>query len=185
MTNQELMIQQIIQFIGDDPTRPGVIDTPKRVIKSWAEIYGGYKQDPKTILKAGFAENGYPLDGIIYLRDIEFFSTCEHHLLPFYGKAHVGYIPKDGKVVGISKLARLVDCFAKRLQIQERIANQVVDALVDFGVLGAICIIEAKHLCIACRGIQKQHSMMGCSAIRGVFVDNQSARAEALSLLIR
>ena len=185
-TNGEDIVVRMIERIGDDPTRPGIVETPKRVIKAWDEMFAGYKQDPKTIIKAGFQEQpaGNHLDGIIYLRDIEFFSTCEHHILPFYGKAHVAYIPKDGKVVGISKLARLVDCFARRLQIQERIANQVVDAIMEFGALGAICIIEAKHLCIACRGVAKQHSIMGCSAIRGVFESKQEARAEALSLLL-
>lgn len=180
------IITRMIELIGDDPNRSGVVETPQRVLRSWKELFSGYGQDPTTILKAGFQEGqGNGLDGIIYLRDIEFFSMCEHHILPFYGKAHVGYIPRDGKVVGISKLARLVDCFARRLQIQERIANQVVDALMDFGVMGAICVIEARHLCIACRGVGKQHSIMGCSAIRGVFMDKPAARAEAISLLMR
>lgn len=180
---QEL-VTRILELIGENPNRHGLVETPARVVRSWQELFAGYNGNPLQILKGGFEENGYPLDGIIYLREIEFFSTCEHHMLPFYGKAHVGYIPKDGKVVGISKLARLVDCFARRLQIQERIANQVVDALMEFGVLGAICIIEAKHLCIACRGVGKQHSLMGCSALRGVFMTNQEARTEAISLLL-
>jgi len=184
-TAGEDIVTRMIQFVGEDPNRAGVLETPKRVVKAWGEMFAGYKQKPVEILKAGFQEsNNGDLDGIIYLRDIEFFSQCEHHLLPFYGKAHVGYIPKDGRVVGISKLARLVDCFARRMQIQERICNQVVDALVEFGVLGAICIIEAKHLCIACRGVGKQHSIMGCSAIRGVFKTKPEARAEAMSLLL-
>ena len=181
--NEKLIIDTI-QLMGDDPVREGLLETPKRVLKSWEHLFAGYKQSPIEILKEGFSEKEYALDGIIYLRDIEFFSTCEHHLLPFYGKAHVGYIPKMGRVVGISKLARLVDCFARRLQIQERIANQVVDSLMDFGVAGAICIIEAKHLCIACRGVEKQHSIMGCSAIRGIFSTDSTAKKEAISLLL-
>ena len=181
------VVTRMIELIGDDPCRSGVKETPNRVLKSWAEMYSGYKKYPKEIMKSQFNED-IPPDGFIYLRDIEFFSTCEHHLLPFYGTAHVGYIPgKQGAVVGISKLARLVDCFSKRLQIQERIADQVTSSIMEHlpGCLGAICIIEAKHLCIACRGVGKQHSVMGCSSIKGIFHTDASARSEAISLLMK
>lgn len=184
MTNEEL-IRQMIIAIGDDPNRSGVKDTPKRVLRSWKELFAGYTMDPGAILSAQFEENILP-QGFIYLKNIEFFSTCEHHLLPFYGLAHVGYIPsEEGRVVGISKLARLVDCFARRLQIQERIADQVTSAIMKHTLcLGAICIIEAKHLCVACRGVGKQHSVMGYSSIRGIYHTEPAARAEAIALLM-
>jgi len=187
MKSEDLsMVRKMIEVIGDNPNRPGVVKTPERVLKAWDVQFAGYKQDPVEILSSQFSED-IPSDGLIYLRDIEFFSTCEHHILPFYGSAHVGYIPAPGGVVvGISKLARLVDCFARRLQIQERIADQVTTAIMDnLQCLGAICIIEARHLCIACRGVAKQHSIMGCSSIKGIFHSDTAARAEAISLLLR
>ena len=185
MNDNESLIRTVIKVIGDDPNRPGVLKTPERVLKSWETIFGGYGEDPAKILSSQFMED-VPEDGLIYLRDIEFFSTCEHHILPFYGSAHVGYIPKPGgKVAGISKLARIVDCFARRLQIQERIAQQVTRAIGEnLDCLGAICIIEARHLCIACRGVGKQHSVMGCSSITGIFRTDPAAKAEAIALLM-
>ena len=161
--------------------REGLKNTPKRVVESWKELYSGYNQDPKEILDATFNGEGY--DGIVLLKDIEFYSTCEHHLLAFTGKAHVAYIPTD-KIVGISKLARLVEVYAKRLQNQERITTQVADALIDhLKPLGAAVIIEASHSCMGCRGVKKNHAIMTTSAMRGVFFDKAEARAELMQLI--
>jgi len=172
----------IIEAIGDNPEREGLEETPIRVIRSWMEIFSGYQEDPRAVLKTFDMPNGY--DEIVYLRDIEFYSTCEHHMLPFYGKAHVAYIPKN-KVIGISKLARLVDIFSRRLQIQERICDQVTEILMnDLGAIGAACIMEAKHLCISGRGVGKQHSIMGTSSMKGAFREKPEARAEVMALLM-
>ena len=161
--------------------REGLKNTPKRVVESWDEIYSGYNKNPKEILDATFNGEGY--DGIVLLKDIEFYSTCEHHLLAFTGKAHVAYIPTD-KIVGISKLARLVEVYAKRLQNQERITTQVADALIDhLKPLGAAVIIEASHSCMGCRGVKKNHAIMTTSAMRGVFFDKAEARAELMQLI--
>jgi len=161
--------------------REGLKNTPKRVVESWKELYSGYTQDPKEILDATFNGEGY--DGIVLLKDIEFYSTCEHHLLSFTGKAHVAYIPTD-KIVGISKLARLVEVYAKRLQNQERITTQVADALVEnLKPLGAAVIIEASHSCMGCRGVKKNHAIMTTSAMKGVFFDKAEARAELMQLI--
>ena len=161
--------------------REGLKNTPKRVVESWKELYSGYNQDPKEILDATFNGEGY--DGIVLLKDVEFYSTCEHHLLSFTGKAHVAYIPTD-KIVGISKLARLVEVYAKRLQNQERITTQVADALIEhLKPLGAAVIIEASHSCMGCRGVKKNHAIMTTSAMKGVFFDKAEARAELMQLI--
>ncbi len=173
-------VEAMLVHIGDNPSREGLLDTPKRVIKSWKEIYGGYDKNPADLLTV-FDSDGY--DQIVLLKDIELYSMCEHHMLPFYGKAHVAYIP-DKKVIGISKLARLVDMFARRLQIQERIGDQVTDALMEhLKPKGAVCIIEASHMCMRMRGVNKQNSMMVTSSMRGVFMTNPAARNELMSLL--
>jgi len=176
-------IVRILEAIGENPDRDGLKETPKRVVRSWLELFSGYRKDPLSVIKTFEGPEKY--DEIIYLRDIEMYSTCEHHMLPFYGKAHIAYIP-NGKVIGVSKLARLLEIFSRRLQIQERICSQVTGILMDeLNALGAACIIEAKHLCIACRGIGKQNSVMGTSSIQGVFRDKAEARAELMTLLIR
>lgn len=173
-------IIRILQYLGEKPDREGLIDTPNRVVKSWAELYAGYSQKPEDVLTA-FDSDGY--DQIVLLRDIELYSTCEHHMLPFYGKAHVAYIP-DKKVIGISKLARLVDIYARRLQIQERIGEQVTGALMDhLKPLGAACMIEAQHMCMCARGVGKQHSTMTTSSIRGAFAKDSAARAELITMI--
>ena len=155
--------------------------TPKRVIDSWDEIFAGYSQDPADVLDAMFNAEGY--DGIVLLRDIEFHSTCEHHLQPFKGRAHVAYIPVE-KIVGISKLARIVDLHARKLQNQERITKSVADDLVQYlNPLGAAIIIEAAHGCMQCRGVGKQNAVMTTSAMRGVFFDNPEARSELMQLI--
>ena len=176
----EQNIVRQLQYIGEDPDREGLKDTPRRVIKSWEDLFSGYNQTAEDFLTV-FESNGY--DQIVLLKDIELYSFCEHHMLPFYGKAHVAYIP-DGKVIGISKLARLLDMFARRLQIQERIGQQVTDALMNtLKPKGAACIIEARHTCMCMRGVNKQHSIMSTSSLRGVFYDHKETREELLSLI--
>ena len=184
MSNAQDLVKGILEHIEPDQKkglREGLKNTPKRVVESWDEIYSGYDKNPKEILNATFNGEGY--DGIVLLKDIEFYSTCEHHLLAFTGKAHVAYIPTD-KLVGISKLARLVEVYAKRLQNQERITTQVADALIDhLKPLGAAVIIEASHSCMGCRGVKKNHAIMTTSAMRGVFFDKAEARAELMQLI--
>lgn len=178
---QELIVAQL-KAIGEDPTRKGLLDTPRRVTESWKELYVGYKQNPKDVF-TNFEENG--IEGLVYLKQIEFYSTCEHHLLPFLGVASIGYLP-NGKVIGISKLARLLDIFSRRLQIQERIAEQVTNCLMEnLQPLGAACVIEAKHLCIACRGVKKQHSVMGYSSMKGIFLEDSHKGNAARNEFIR
>ncbi len=178
---QEL-IKEMIKLIGDDPNRSGLEETPERVIRSWKELYSGYEEDPQTVICKWF-EEGSAYEGLVYKKNIEFFSTCEHHLLPFYGKAHIAYIP-NGKYIGASKLSRLLDIYAKRLQIQERIGENVTDALMTFlDPKGAACIIEATHLCISCRGVRKTQSVYGYSSMKGVFLDHVQSRIELLQLL--
>ena len=184
MSTPQDLVKGILEHIEPDQKnglREGLKNTPKRVVESWDEIYSGYNQDPKEILDATFNGEGY--DGIVLLKDVEFYSTCEHHLLSFTGKAHVAYIPTD-KIVGISKLARLVEVYAKRLQNQERITTQVADALIEhLKPLGAAVIIEASHSCMGCRGVKKNHAIMTTSAMRGVFFDKAEARAELMQLI--
>ena len=184
MSDAQDLVKGILEHIEPDQKkglREGLKNTPKRVVESWDEIYSGYNKNPKEILNATFNGEGY--DGIVLLKDIEFYSTCEHHLLAFTGKAHVAYIPTD-KIVGISKLARLVEVYAKRLQNQERITTQVADALINhLKPLGAAVIIEASHSCMGCRGVKKNHAIMTTSAMRGVFFDKAEARAELMQLI--
>ena len=184
MSDAQDLVKGILEHIEPDQKkglREGLKNTPKRVVESWDEIYSGYDKNPKEILNATFNGEGY--DGIVLLKDIEFYSTCEHHLLAFTGKAHVAYIPTD-KIVGISKLARLVEVYAKRLQNQEIITTQVADALIDhLKPLGAAVIIEASHSCMGCRGVKKNHAIMTTSAMRGVFFDKAEARAELMQLI--
>ena len=174
-------VRKLLQYLEVDSEREGLEETPKRVIDSFDEIFAGYKQKPSEVLASTFNAEGY--DGIVLLRDIEFYSTCEHHLQPFRGRAHVAYIPTD-KIVGISKLARIVELHARRLQNQERITKSVVDDIVDnLSPLGAGVIIEAKHGCMQCRGVAKQNAIMTTSAMRGVFFDKAEARSELMQLI--
>jgi GTP cyclohydrolase I len=174
-------VRKLLQYLEVDAKREGLEETPKRVIDSFDEIFAGYKQKPSEILASTFNAEGY--DGIVLLRDIEFYSTCEHHLQPFRGRAHVAYIPTD-KIVGISKLARIVELHARRLQNQERITKSVVDDIVDnLSPLGAGVILEAKHGCMQCRGVSKQNAIMTTSAMRGVFFDKAEARSELMQLI--
>lgn len=181
----EKIVQQMLIAIGEDPEREGLVKTPHRVVRAWKELFGGYTQSPEQVLVTDFDSDGY--QGMVLLKDIEFFSTCEHHLLSFGGRGHIAYIPNK-RVVGISKLARVLDIYARRLQIQERIGEQVVDAIMNYvKPIGAACILEAKHLCMQCRGVEKQHSIMVTSSLRGVFMkktlEGQTARAELMSLI--
>ena len=174
------IIKNIIRYIGEDPEREGLIKTPSRVVKSWSEIYSGYGKDPKELLTT-FESGTY--DQMIICKGVELFSTCEHHLLPFFGTAHVAYIPGD-RVIGLSKLARLVDIYARRLQIQERIGEQVTTFLMEnLNPKGAACIIEATHMCMRMRGVSKQHSTMVTSSMKGVFLTDFNARQELLQLI--
>jgi len=179
----------LIARVGDDPARDGVLKTPARALAAWREVCSGYALDPAQILSTSFdlsdveGTSGY--DGLILLREIDFCSSCEHHMLPFIGKAHVGYIPGDaGQVVGLSKLARLVDCFARRLQCQERLTDQIAHALdIHLKPRGVIVVIEAEHFCMRLRGVRKSTSTMITSSLRGVLRDDPSARAEAIALI--
>lgn len=178
--SMENMIRAIMQEIGEDPAREGLTDTPKRVIKSWNHLYSGYEKDPKEIFTV-FDSEGY--DSMVLLKNIEFYSMCEHHMLPFFGKAHIAYIPNK-KVVGISKLARLLEIFSRRLQIQERIGIQIIKELdKNLQPLGSACILEAQHLCMVARGVEKQNSIMTTSALSGVFKEEISAREELMRLI--
>ena len=171
-------IKDLLFALGEDPTREGLLETPARILKSYNTLFGGYEQDPKDVLKT-FEEGA--CDQMVMLKDIEFYSTCEHHMIPFHGKATIAYIP-NGKVVGISKLSRLLEVFARRMQIQERIGDQVTDSLMEMlDCKGAICVLEAQHLCMTARGVQKQNAVMVTSSIRGCFNDS-TLRNEFLSL---
>lgn len=175
-------IRDIISYVGDDPSREGVLDTPKRVVKSYKELFAGYHQNPAEILSVTFEDGLKGCDELVLCKEIEFYSTCEHHMLPIIGVAHVGYIP-DAKVVGLSKLARLVDLFSRRLQIQEKMTNQIAHSLVDhLKPKGVGVIVKAKHFCMCARGVGKQSSWMTTSSMLGVLRDNPAARAEFMSL---
>ncbi len=177
----EKAVYTLLGYLEDDPTREGLAKTPKRVIDSWDEIFEGYDLDASDLLDSTFNGEGY--DGIVLLRDIEFHSTCEHHLQPFNGRAHIAYIPVE-RIVGISKLARIIDLHARRLQNQERITKGIADDLEKhLSPLGAAVIIEAAHGCMKCRGVKKQNSVMTTSAMRGVFFERPEARQELMQLI--
>src|SRR5271169_569303 len=174
------MYREILTRLGEDPNREGLVATPERVEKSMAFLTKGYDQDPAQILRGAMFDVGY--DEMVIVKDIEMFSLCEHHLLPFFGKVHVAYIPK-GKVIGLSKIPRLVEVFARRLQVQERLTRQIADAIQDaIDPQGVGVVIEARHLCMMMRGVEKQHSSTVTSAMVGVF-HQQNTRAEFLSLV--
>lgn len=178
----EAAVKEILEAVGEDPERDGLLDTPSRVAKAYAETLAGYSEDPASHLDKQFdVDHGE----MVLVRDIPFASTCEHHMLPFIGTAHIAYIPgPEGKVCGLSKLARLVDGYARRLQVQERLNQQVADALVDrLGACGAMVVLEAEHLCMTVRGVRKPGSSTTTSAVRGVMKESAATRAEALSLM--
>lgn len=172
-------ITTLLQFIGEDPARDGLLDTPARVVKAWRELTAGYRQIPEEILGRVFDVD---CDELVMLRNVAFFSMCEHHMLPFYGKATVGYFP--GKVVGISKLARLVECFARRLQVQERMTHQIADAVMThLDAVGVGVVIKAHHLCMGCRGVRQTGTDMLTSVMRGRLRDDDKARNEFMQAL--
>jgi GTP cyclohydrolase IA len=179
----ENTIRNLIVGMGDNPDRDGVRDTPNRVIRAFHELFAGYTMKPKDILARTFDSKHQEL---VIVQNIEFYSFCEHHLLPFYGQVDIGYIPKK-RVLGVSKFARLVDCFARRLQIQEEMTTQIADSIMEYlEPLGCIVEVRGKHLCMMMRGVQKQNSEMLTSAVRGCFSCNeQNCRDEFLSLVNR
>ncbi len=177
----EKAVKMILEGVGEDPERPGLKQTPKRVARLFAEILGGIHEDPKEHL-AIIQEERH--DEMVLIKNIPLYSMCEHHLLPFAGRAHVAYIPKGGRIVGLSKIARVVDILSRRLQVQERLTKQIAD-LVDEQLkpLGVMVVIEAEHMCMSMRGVKKPRSVTVTSAVRGSFRNNPATRAEALTLI--
>ncbi len=173
--------RDILKSIGEDPERDGLIDTPQRASKAMAFLTQGYGQTVEEVLNGAVFES--ESDEMVIVRNIELYSLCEHHLLPFIGKAHVAYLP-DGKVIGLSKVARIVDMYARRLQIQENLTKQIADAIMEVtGGLGAAVVLEAQHMCMMMRGVEKQNSTMTTSAMRGRFKKDQNTRQEFLQLI--
>ncbi len=175
-------VRLILEGIGEDPNREGLVKTPERVAKMYEEVLAGMDQDPAEHFEMTFDEHH---EEMVLVRDIPFYSICEHHLVPFFGKAHVAYIPAaDGHICGLSKLARLVDVYAKRLQVQERLTSQIADTLVEqLNPRGVMVVLEAEHLCMSMRGAKKPGAMTTTSAVRGAFESRQRVRAEAMSLI--
>ena len=177
----EAAVRELLLAVGEDPDREGLRETPARVARAYAETFAGLGQDPRDALSATFDVEH---EEMVLVKDIDVYSTCEHHLVPFHGVAHVGYIPSGGKVTGLSKLARLVDVFARRPQVQERLTAQVADALVEvLAPRGVIVVIECEHLCMSMRGVRKPGSKTVTSAVRGQ-MRNHATRAEAMGLII-
>ncbi len=178
----ETAVQMILEGIGEDPTREGLVETPARIARMYEEIFAGMQEDARDHLQKTFTSSS---TGIVLEKDITFYSMCEHHMLPFYGKAHVAYIP-DGKVVGLSKLARTVEVYAKRLQLQEQMTDQIADALMeDLGVSGAMVMTEAEHMCMTMRGIKKPGSQTVSIATRGAFAESERLQATFFEMLTR
>ncbi len=176
----ERAVREILTAVGEDPDREGLLETPARVARMYAELFSGLHTDPSTHLKKFFTEK---YDEMVLVRDITFNSMCEHHLLPFYGKAHIGYVP-NGKVVGLSKLARVVEEISKRPQVQERMTEQIADLLIqELDVKGVAVVIEASHSCMSIRGIRKPGSVCVTSAMKGIFRSNLSSRSEVMTLI--
>jgi GTP cyclohydrolase I len=177
----EEAVRMILEAVGEDPNREGLLDTPARVARMYKEIFSGLNQDPRDQFSVVFGEDH---EELVLVKDIPFFSTCEHHLVPFFGKAHVGYIPRGGRVTGLSKLARAVEAVARRPQLQERITSTVADAIMEkLDPHGVIVVVEAEHMCMTMRGVKKPGSKTITSAVRGVFAENPASRAEVLSLI--
>lgn len=174
-------VHMILEAIGEDATREGLMDTPDRVARMYTEIFSGLSEDPAEHFSVVFNENHQEL---VIVKDIPFFSVCEHHLIPFYGKAHVGYIPNGGRIAGLSKFARLVEGVSKRPQLQERITSTIANVMMDqLQPQGVIVIIEAEHMCMTMRGIRKPGSKTVTSAVRGIFKEETNSRLEALNLI--
>lgn len=178
----ERAVRDILEAIGEDPDREGLKDTPARIARMYEEIFAGINENPKDHLKIYFQEEKY--EELVLVKDIPFYSTCEHHLVPFFGKAHVAYLPKGGRLCGLSKLARIVDTVAKRPQLQERITATVADSLMEaLSPYGVVVVVEAEHMCMTMRGIKKPGSQTVTSAVRGFFNKDVAARAEVMSLI--
>jgi len=176
----EAAVRELLAAMGEDPKRPGLKETPRRVADMYRELLAGMNAKPSEILKS---LDGDEHDEMVLVRDIPLYSLCEHHLLPFVGKAHVAYVP-NGKMVGLSKIARLVECYARRLQIQERLTTQIADALMkSLSPKGVLIVVEAEHLCMTMRGVKKPGAVTTTSVVRGLFRRNPASRAEALSLV--
>jgi GTP cyclohydrolase I len=177
-------IRELLFAIGEDPEREGLRETPSRVARAYREMFSGLYTDPDSVLNTMFDEEH---DELVIVKEIPMYSTCEHHLVSFHGVAHVGYIPgKSGRVTGLSKIARMVDLYAKRPQVQERLTSQIADALVrQLDPSGVIVVVEAEHLCMAMRGVRKPGAVTTTSAVRGLFKTNAASRAEALDLILR
>lgn len=180
----EAAVRELLFAIGEDPDRHGLAETPARVARAYREMFAGLYTDPDSVLNTMFDEEH---DELVLVKEIPLYSTCEHHLVSFHGVAHVGYIPgNDGRVTGLSKIARLVDLYAKRPQVQERLTSQIADALVKkLNPRGVIVVVEAEHLCMAMRGVRKPGAVTTTSAVRGLFKTNAASRAEALDLILR
>ncbi len=176
----EKAVREILLAVGEDPDREGLVETPARVARMYAELFAGLRQDPAVHLRKAFTEK---YDEIVLVKDIDFNSVCEHHLMPFMGRAHIGYLP-DGRVLGLSKLARLVEAVAHRPQVQERMTEQIADYLEnDLGAKGVAVVVEATHTCMTVRGVRKPGSVCVTSAMKGIFRANVSSRAEVMSLI--
>lgn len=174
-------VKTILTYIGENPEREGLEETPDRILRSYSDLYSGYDQDPASVLKT-FGDGGEDVDEMILQRNIPFFSMCEHHMLPFFGVAHVAYVP-ESRIVGLSKLARLVEVYARRLQVQERLTSQITTALMNtLNARGAACVIQASHLCMFQRGIKKHSSDTVTSSLKGCF-RNSETRSEFLELI--
>ncbi|NNV05762.1 GTP cyclohydrolase I FolE [Geobacillus sp. C56-T2] len=177
----EYAVRLILEAIGEDPNREGLVDTPKRVAKMYAEVFAGLNEDPKQHFQTVFSEEH---EELVLVKDIPFYSMCEHHLVPFFGVAHVAYIPREGKVTGLSKLARAVEAVARRPQLQERITATVADSIVEtLEPYGVMVVVEAEHMCMTMRGVKKPGAKTVTTAVRGVFETDANARAEVLSLI--
>lgn len=178
----EKAVREILYAIGEDPNREGLLDTPKRMARMYEEIFSGLNEDPKKHLEVYFQEEQY--EELVLIKDISFYSVCEHHLVPFYGKAHVGYLPKGGRLTGLSKLARVVDSVSKRPQLQERLTSSIADSIVEkLDPYGVIVVVEAEHMCMTMRGVKKPGSKTITSAVRGTFATDSKSRAEVLSMI--
>ena len=174
-------VRQILEAIGEDPKRRDLLDTPRRVAQMYEEIFSGIQQDPEKELEVILEQKHHE---IILLRGIPLYSICEHHLLPFFGQANIAYIPKNGRVTGLSKLARVVDILARRPQVQERLTTQIAEIVMNkLKPLGVMVVIEAEHMCMSMRGVRKPGTMTVTSAVRGIFKDSEKTRLEALALM--
>ncbi len=178
----EQAVLMILEAIGEDPNREGLVDTPRRVAKMYQEVFDGVSLDPKELLQTCFVEDEH--DEMVIVKDISLYSMCEHHLLPFYGKAHIVYIPKGGRIVGLSKLVRVVELISRRPQLQERLTSSVADVITEvLNPKGVVVVVEAEHLCMSIRGVKKPGATTVTSAVRGIFYKNPVSRSEAFSLI--